>query len=580
MTIKILVPNNGTDSLEFGSAVTDVAAEIVGTEISSGEGKLVFKTTTSGTSTERIRLLNNGKLEAQSPASATGLQPFTIDWKNENNAGIMASIACDRTASSAAPGALVFRTSTSVDSSAISEKMRVMPNGNVGIGSSNPAQKLHVAHAGRLGLQVEATTTDIAEVLLKNTTETWGIKNEGGNLVIADESTGIMATMAKDTGVLTLAAGVKEVGFSATGGSITKSGDYTIHTFNGSGTFTPNSAGNVDYLIVAGGGAGGNWHAGGGGAGGELTAASLSVTAQGDPSVIGQGGTGGTSSLGNNGGNSTAFGLTAIGGGRGGNYSATPPASGGSGGGGNGVATSYHNTGAAGTAGQGNAGGNATSAHGGGGGGGAGAVGGSTSNTDGAAGGVGVANSYSGSSVYYGGGGGGGSWQNGSTGGIGGNGGGGNGSYNTNTNPPTPGTANTGGGGGGAGSQGNVTSYVGQTTGGSGVVIIRYLTVARPDLTVNNTDIGVDQSWIDVSSSRSANISYTNTTGKPIQVNVWGGGGNGLVVSLTVGSVLVGQAGGNGDIGSHKVFVSAIVPAGATYIAQNNGNNLGWAELR
>tara|TARA_R110002167_G_scaffold169443_1_gene367388 strand:+ start:547 stop:2070 length:1524 start_codon:yes stop_codon:yes gene_type:complete len=452
--------------------------------------------------------------------------------------------------------------------------------GNVGIGTAAPAQKLHVALAGRVGLQVEATTTDIAEVLLKNTTETWGIKNEGGNLVIADESTGIMATMAKDTGVLTLAAGVKEVGFSATGGSITKSGDYTIHTFNGSGTFTPNSAGNVDYLIVAGGGAGGNWHAGGGGAGGVLTAASLSVTAQGYPIVIGEGGTGGTSSLGNNGGNSTAFGLTAIGGGRGGNYSATPPASGGSGGGGNGVATSAHNTGAAGTAGQGNAGGNAASAHGGGGGGGAGAVGGSTGNTDGAAGGVGVANSYSGSSVYYGGGGGGGSWQNTSTGGIGGNGGGGNGSYNLNTNPPTQGTANTGGGGGGAGSQGNNTSYVGQTTGGSGVVIIRYLTVARADLTVNNTDIGVDQSWIDVSSSRAANISYTNTTGKPIQVNVWGGGGNGLVVTLTVGAVLVATNGGDGAVSYHDCFVSAIVPAGATYIVQNNGNSLNWAELR
>ena len=83
----------------------------------------------------------------------------------------------------------------------------INPNGgNVGIGTTAPDQKLHLAHAGRLGLRVEATTTDIAEVLLKNTTETWGIKNEGGNLVIADESTGIMATMAKDTGVLTLAA--------------------------------------------------------------------------------------------------------------------------------------------------------------------------------------------------------------------------------------------------------------------------------------------------------------------------------------------------------------------------------------
>ena len=91
---------------------------------------------------------------------------------------------------------------------------------------------------------------------------------------------------------------------------------------------------------------------------------------------------------------------------------------------------------------------------------------------------------------------------------------------------------------------------------------------------------GYQQSWSDVSGSRDANVTYTNSTGRPIQVNVWGGGGNGLVVSLTVGSVLVGVVGGNGDVAQHKVIVSAIVPAGATYIAQNNGNSLGWAELR
>jgi hypothetical protein len=49
----------------------------------------------------------------------------------------------------------------------------------------------------------------------------------------------------------------------ATGGSIATSGDYKIHTFNSSGTFTVTSAGNpagadsVEYMVVAGGGAGG-----------------------------------------------------------------------------------------------------------------------------------------------------------------------------------------------------------------------------------------------------------------------------------------------------------------------------------
>ena len=143
MTIKITTPNGGADSLDFGCARTAIVATVTGTEVSSGEGKLAFNTTTSGTSKERMRLLNNGTLEAQSPASATGIQAFKIDWKNENNAGIMASIGCDRTASSAAPADLVFSTSTSVDSGAISEKMRVTSAGllkfNSGYGSAATA---------------------------------------------------------------------------------------------------------------------------------------------------------------------------------------------------------------------------------------------------------------------------------------------------------------------------------------------------------------------------------------------------------------------------------------------------------
>src|SRR5210317_1543736 len=60
---------------------------------------------------------------------------------------------------------------------------------------------------------------------------------------------------------------------TATGGTITCSGDYRIHTFTGPGTFCVSCAGNatgsntVDYLVVAGGGGGGG-EGGGGAAGG------------------------------------------------------------------------------------------------------------------------------------------------------------------------------------------------------------------------------------------------------------------------------------------------------------------------
>ena len=58
----------------------------------------------------------------------------------------------------------------------------------------------------------------------------------------------------------------------ATGGTITDSGDYRIHTFTGDGTFNVTNAGlpgpagstTVDYLVLAGGGGGGSDNAGGG----------------------------------------------------------------------------------------------------------------------------------------------------------------------------------------------------------------------------------------------------------------------------------------------------------------------------
>ena len=70
----------------------------------------------------------------------------------------------------------------------------------------------------------------------------------------------------------------------ATGGDITTSGIYTIHTFLSSGTFTPISGnGEVEYLVIAGGASGGNDDGtsqgqGGGGAGGYRTNTGFSVS--------------------------------------------------------------------------------------------------------------------------------------------------------------------------------------------------------------------------------------------------------------------------------------------------------------
>jgi hypothetical protein len=102
---------------------------------------------------------------------------------------------------------------------------------------------------------------------------------------------------------------------SATGGTITTSGNYKYHTFTSSGTFsvTATPAGKtVDVLLVGGGGVSTDPSYGGGGAGGLIIREGDSISTGSYSIVIGLGAT----SAGNpNGGNTTGLGFTALGGG-------------------------------------------------------------------------------------------------------------------------------------------------------------------------------------------------------------------------------------------------------------------------
>ena len=252
------------------------------------------------------------------------------------------------------------------------------------------------------------------------------------------------------------------------GGTVTTSGNYRIHTFTSSGTFVNTIASlSVEYLVIAGGGAGGvgdanaNAYGGGGGAGGYRTnvagqtsgggasaEAALTISAGNKTVTVGAGGAGasGDNQLGTNGGDSVFDSITSIGGGRGGANSADG-SSGGSGGGGK----ESDGAGQSGTSGQGYGGGSGSEGgNRGGGGGGAGGAGGSTT------GGGGVSSNITGSSVTRAAGGG--------SSGAGGSGGGGNGGDPTGQNA----SVNTGSGGGAA------TQNSGN--GGSGLVVVRYLT--------------------------------------------------------------------------------------------------------
>lgn len=275
------------------------------------------------------------------------------------------------------------------------------------------------------------------------------------------------------------------------GGTVTTSGNFRIHTFTSSGTFTNTISGvSVDYLLAAGGGGAGGDLSGGGGAGGLLSGTTTLSGTNNYSVVVGAGGAGsaengvrGSSANGTNGSDSTALSLTSVGGGASTGYNtgtagASSGLSGGSGGGASGNASSP-GSGGSGTSGQGNAGGNAISGspYTGGGGGGAGATGGNASTNVAGVGGIGSASSITGTSTHYAGGGGGSNYDssNGqSSGGAGGSGGGGSGGYNiaNGQRQGQSGTANTGGGGGGGTWSGADPTAGGG--GGSGVFIIRY----------------------------------------------------------------------------------------------------------
>jgi hypothetical protein len=270
----------------------------------------------------------------------------------------------------------------------------------------------------------------------------------------------------------------------ATGGTTSIVGNRTVHTFTANGTFTVSSgASNVRVLVIGGGGGGGFSHSGGGGAGGyqdtfvSLVPGTYAVT-------VGAGGSPGPNrpTNGSNGGNSSIGSLlTSLGGGGGGSEYAI-----GSNGGSAGGNAVNGGTPQQGTAGQGFPGGRGGGSFSGGGGGGASARGRDSSEdvaTHAGYGGAGAFSNITGTSVQRAGGGGGGvystlvvpNWRYGS----GGAGGGGNGSNGGDVPVTvTAGQVNTGSGGGGGGYPDTAGGQ-----GGSGLVVVSYITPSRIPIT-------------------------------------------------------------------------------------------------
>ena len=94
-------------------------------------------------------------------------------------------------------------------------------------------------------------------------------------------------------------------------------------------------------------------------------------------------------------------------------------------------------------------------------------------------------------------------------------------------------------------------------------------------------DLG--QSWVDVTSERALDVTYTNDTGKPIMVLVSFVATTSVAISpyVTVDSITHAIWAG-ADATSRRCAVSFIIPSGSTYIVpiQTNVEISNWSELR
>jgi hypothetical protein len=89
--------------------------------------------------------------------------------------------------------------------------------------------------------------------------------------------------------------------------------------------------------------------------------------------------------------------------------------------------------------------------------------------------------------------------------------------------------------------------------------------------------IGVGQTWQDVTASRAASTTYTNSTGRPIFISVRMEQDDGTL-NLTVDGLMIGRTGYTA--GPVNYTLTAIVPAGSTYLVTTTGGTLYWYELR
>jgi len=88
--------------------------------------------------------------------------------------------------------------------------------------------------------------------------------------------------------------------------------------------------------------------------------------------------------------------------------------------------------------------------------------------------------------------------------------------------------------------------------------------------------IGVGQTWQDVTGSRAVATTYTNSTGKPIEISVSFYSTSPHTAALYINNAVIWAHG----IASNDAHGTAIIPDGATYRIEAAYQTYTWKELR
>ena len=121
-----------------------------------------------------------------------------------------------------------------------------------------------------------------------------------------------------------------------------------------------------------------------------------------------------------------------------------------------------------------------------------------------------------------------------------------------------------------------------QVSGTTGVSKVQDGVVVQWKLAAAVGPLGVGQTWQDVSASRAFGTTYTNTTGRPIQVSLYveataaNQTASLIVDTLTIGITGASGAANNGGYGQ----LMATIPSGSTYSVVSTAAARGWKELR